>query len=46
MDWQLVVAVILIIGGIVQLVRGAVWLGIALIVLGVLLAPGILNLAR
>ncbi|MGE5760470.1 MAG: GPGG-motif small membrane protein [Gemmatimonadota bacterium] len=35
-----VIAVILVIAGIVSIVRGALWPGIALIVVGLLVGPG------
>jgi hypothetical protein len=35
-----IIAVLLVVGGIVQLVRGAILFGIVLIVLGLLVGPG------
>lgn len=33
-------AVILVIAGIVQIIRGALWLGVVLIIVGLLVGPG------
>lgn len=35
-----IIAVILVVAGIVQIVRGALWLGIVLIIVGLLVGPG------